>query len=151
MTNEMDQYFENWDRIHKQSVKVMKVAPVDKFDWKPVSSAMSLGALMRHLPSAEVFLTGMIVQKELPKIDFDVLTTSEDIVEAFDKSHEECKKALSTLTEEEVMQNVDFAGRSVPRKALLQVLCEHEVHHRGQLYTYIRIAGVVPPALFGGV
>ncbi len=149
--NEMANYIETWDRIHKQSVKVMKVAPSDKFDWRPVSSAMPLGELMRHLPLGERFLTCVILQKELPNIDFNTFNTTEEVITAFDSSHEECKQALSALSEGELGENVNFAGRSVPRRALLQAICEHEIHHRGQLYTYVRIVGVVPPPLFGGV
>lgn len=149
--NEMANFTETWDRVHKQSIKVMKVAPSDKFDWRPVSSAMPLGDLMRHLPLGERFITCVILQKELAEIDFNALKTTEEVITAFDSSHEECKQALGALTESELGESIDFAGRSVPRRALLQMLCEHEIHHRGQLYTYVRIAGVVPPALFGGV
>jgi len=27
-------------------------------------------------------------------------------------------------------------------------MTEHEIHHRGQLYTYYRLAGVEPPKLY---
>jgi uncharacterized damage-inducible protein DinB len=37
----------------------------------------------------------------------------------------------------------------MPRQVVLQVLHEHEIHHRGQLYTYLRILGCEVPPLFG--
>ena len=35
------------------------------------------------------------------------------------------------------------------RMSLLRLTHEHEIHHRGQLYTYLRIAGCEVPPLFG--
>jgi uncharacterized damage-inducible protein DinB len=32
--------------------------------------------------------------------------------------------------------------------AVLKMTLEHEIHHRGQLYTYLRIAGCEIPPLF---
>src|SRR5262245_18494445 len=147
----MSAFFENWDRIHKQSTKVMSVAPSEKFDWKPAESAMSLGELVRHLPQAEVFLTGLITGKKVAGEDFSQLNTSEEIVAAFDRTHEECKKAMEGITEEDLAGPVKLGPNTLPKKALLHGMLEHEIHHRGQLYTFVRIAGVIPPPLFGGV
>ena len=49
----MDSLVSNWKRIHKQTTKIMAVAPNDKYDWKPCDSAMTLGELMNHLWIAE--------------------------------------------------------------------------------------------------
>jgi uncharacterized damage-inducible protein DinB len=35
------------------------------------------------------------------------------------------------------------------RKSLLHMMSEHEVHHRGQLYVYLRMLGVEVPSLYG--
>ncbi|MBK9705983.1 MAG: hypothetical protein IPO77_02935 [Acidobacteria bacterium] len=35
------------------------------------------------------------------------------------------------------------------RATILQVLQEHEIHHRGQLYVYLRALGCEVPPLFG--
>ena len=49
----LDPFIANWSRVHKQSARLMKSAPNDKYDWKPCDSAMPLGELMNHLYIAE--------------------------------------------------------------------------------------------------
>jgi uncharacterized damage-inducible protein DinB len=34
------------------------------------------------------------------------------------------------------------------RKVLLSGLTEHEIHHRGQIFTYYRLLGIEPPNLY---
>ena len=54
------------------------------------------------------------------------------------------------LTPEQLAEDITpFSPESpLTRKALLTLTLEHEIHHRGQLYTYLRIAGCEIPPLF---
>src|SRR5262249_36487654 len=131
----MSSFFENWDRIHGQSVKVMKVAPAEKFEWKPVDTAMSLGELMRHLPEAENYLVELLTGKKSSAEDLSRMKTAEEIVAAFDRIHSDCKKAVEALNEEDLKEMVSLGPNTMPKKVLLHALLEHEIHHRGQLYT----------------
>ena len=42
---------------------------------------------------------------------------------------------------------VEFHGRTLRRGVLLWFVTEHEIHHRGQLFTYYRLAGIEAPNL----
>jgi hypothetical protein len=62
------------DRIHEQTVNVVKGSPTESWGWKTCDSAMSLGELANHFYLAEVGLidalkTGQFasVQKPEPK------------------------------------------------------------------------------------
>lgn len=146
---DMANFFENWDRIHKQTLKVIAVAPVEKFDWSPAESSMTLGELVCHFPESERFLVGVITGQEIDKSDLCVLKTPAEVIDAFDRIHELCKKAVSDLPDSELEVTIPFGGSTITKRLLLNGMCEHEIHHRGQLYTYVRCAGIVPPPLFG--
>lgn len=144
----MEEFFSNWDRIHAQSTKVMRVAPSDKFEWKPVDGAMTLGELMCHFPGAEGYLVGLMTGSKID-VNLEGLKTADDIVEAFDRVHEAAKSAIAQLSPEQLDEEVSLGSRKMTKRTLLYGMLEHEIHHRGQLYTYVRIAGVIPPPLFG--
>jgi uncharacterized damage-inducible protein DinB len=146
---ELANFFENWDRVHKQTLKIMKVSPVEKFDWRPADSAMTLGELLRHFPESERFLVGMITNRKIDEQDLCALKTVDEVIAHFDRIHESCKKSISELPESEFNETIQFGPAEMLKRVLLQGMCEHEIHHRGQLYTYVRIAGVIPPPLFG--
>jgi uncharacterized damage-inducible protein DinB len=151
MAANLDSFISNWRRIHKQTTNLMAVAPNDKYDWKPCDSGMTLGELMNHLWIAEAGLvaaakTGIFPKEAPPKI-----TDTAELIAAYDKTHEEAIATAAALTPEELSEQVAPFGPDKPmsRMTLLHLTHEHEIHHRGQLYTYLRIAGVEVPPLFG--
>jgi uncharacterized damage-inducible protein DinB len=45
---------------------------------------------------------------------------------------------------------VDFYGlRQLPSIALIQIILNHTIHHRGQLSTYLRPMGAKVPSIYG--
>jgi uncharacterized damage-inducible protein DinB len=143
----------NWNRVHQQTVRLMSTAPSDKFDWKTCDSAMTLGELMNHLYLAEAGLTNAALTGAFSTSGGpEAKATTEEVVAAFEKSHAEQIARVAALTpeqlQEEIMPFGEKAGR-MTRKSLLSLLAEHEVHHRGQLYVYLRMLGVEVPALYG--
>lgn len=148
----LDPLIANWQRVHKQSVRLMAAAPTDKFDWKPAETAMPLGELMNHLYIAEALfadsaVTGGFDKDKLPA----PINNTEELIAAFDKSHEASIAKVATIPAEQMNDTVAPFGpaKAMPRAVLLNVMLEHEIHHRGQLYTYLRILGCECPALFG--
>ncbi|MFN0123368.1 MAG: DinB family protein [Blastocatellia bacterium] len=148
---ELEGYIKNWNRIHKQTVAVMKTAPDDKYDWKTCDSAMPLGELMNHFVVAESGLIEAVMGGSFPKEHPEPINNTADLIAAFDKSHEAAVAKVSALTSEQLQETFAPFGpeSSMSRMALLNVTHEHEIHHRGQLYTYLRILGAPVPPLFG--
>ena len=146
----LDRVIQDWRRIHAQSVKVMEVAPDDKYDWKPHETSMTLGALMNHISQAESGLIEALISGVFPQ-EFTNYDNTAALIAAFDKSHAEAVAKLQALSDEAWDEQVAPFGpeRSFSRLALLTVSLEHEVHHRGQLYVYLRMLGCPVPELFG--
>jgi len=151
MAEYLDAYIKNWNRIHKQTAKIMAAAPNDKYDWKPCDSAMSLGELMNHLHVAERGLIEATLTGVFPKERPEPFNDTAALIAAFDQSHAECVAKVAALTPEQLAEQVAPFGpdKSMTRQTLLGLTQEHEIHHRGQLYTYLRVAGCEVPPLFG--
>jgi uncharacterized damage-inducible protein DinB len=130
---------------------IMAVTPDDKYDWKPCDSAMTLGQLMNHLWLAESGLVDAAINGAFPKEFPQPILSTSDLLAAFDKSHEEAVAKVSALTPEQLAEEITpfGPGTAMSRMAVLRLTHEHEIHHRGQLYTYLRIAGCDVPPLFG--
>jgi uncharacterized damage-inducible protein DinB len=151
MSANLEQYIKSWNRIHQQSKTIMAVAPEDKYDWKPCDSAMTLGQLMNHLWLAEAGLIEAALKGSFPKEFPDPILNTADLLAAFDRSHEEAVAKVAALTPEQLAEEVTpfGPGTTMSRMAILHLTHEHEIHHRGQLYTYLRVAGCEVPPLFG--
>jgi uncharacterized damage-inducible protein DinB len=151
MSSPLDSYVKTWNRIHKQTTKLMAVAPDDQYDWKPSETAMTLGGLMNHLFVAEAGLIAAALTGVFPTERPEPIGNTAALIAAFDQSHESLIPRLAELTAEQLDEEVAPFGpaKAMSRMALLHVTHEHEIHHRGQLYVYLRMLGCEVPPLFG--
>jgi len=145
MSSEVDRFIRNWNRIHKETSRIIRAAPDDKLDWRPKDDMFTLRELIGHLPEAELGLVRAALQAKTGQIGFDTSNkTAGEIAELFDHQHDGLSAEVSQLTESQLGEEVEFHGRQVRRAVLLKGMTEHEIHHRGQLYVYYRLAGVEP-------
>jgi uncharacterized damage-inducible protein DinB len=142
-----ERFISNWNRIHKDTSRVLKAAPDDKLDWRPKEDMFTMRELIGHIPQAEVVLVRSALAGSDQKIPFDFARSAEEIASAFDSQHEELVGEVSKLTPEQWREEIEFHGKRLRRGVLLSFVTEHEIHHRGQLYTYYRLAGVEAPNL----
>ena len=141
---------QNWERIHKQTIALMKTAPDDKYDWRTCPTAMTLGELLNHFHIAEAGLTHALLHGSFPAERPAPIDNTADLVKAFKATHQAAVAQVATLSSEQLNEQVAPFGpdRKLPRAALLRGMQEHEIHHRGQLYTYLRMLDVAVPPLF---
>ncbi|HTF38673.1 MAG TPA: DinB family protein [Blastocatellia bacterium] len=143
-----ERFVSNWNRIHKDTSRVLRAAPGDKLDWRPKEDMFTMRELIGHMPQAEVVLVRSALAGSTQKIPVDFSNLSaDDIASAFDTQHDELVGEVSKLTAEQWKEEVEFHGKKLRRGVLLSFVTEHEIHHRGQLYTYYRLAGIEPPNL----
>lgn len=147
---ETESFVKDWNRVHKQTARALAAAPGEKFDWKPGEGMFTLRQLVTHLPNAEAAIVRSALAGSMQKVSLELDNASVDeIVEKFNSSHSGLAEEVSALSLDQLNETVEAFGRQMPRIVLLRAMIEHEIHHRGQLYTYLRLAGVEPPALYG--
>lgn len=106
--------------------------------------------LIRHLPEAEHVIVRSALAGTMQKSELDLSKSSvSEIVRAFNDNHEQLAEQVSKLTFEQLNEEVEAFGRKMRRIVLLWGMTEHEIHHRGQLMTYYRLADIEPPKLYG--
>jgi len=107
-------------------------------------------ALLNHIAQAESGLIDAIITGVFPH-DFTNYDKTDELVAAFNKSHEESVAKVGGILGDAWEEKVAPFGpeRSFPRLSLLTMSLEHEIHHRGQLYVYLRMLDCPVPELFG--
>lgn len=146
---EIETFVRNWNYTHKQTARIVKAAPQDKMDWRPKEGLLTLGELVTHFPQSELAFVRTAMDGSYSKTDLDLSNrTPQEIGDIYDESHAKLAAEVATLTAEQLDEEVEFVGHKMRRRDLLKVLVEHEIHHRGQLYTYFHLADVEPPKLY---
>ena len=148
------------DREAERSRLALEEVPAGQFDWKPHDKSMILGYLANMVATIPSWIKIQLTDPELDvqpvagKIAQKRLETSQDLIEALNRSAADAHAAFAATTEEHLMTNWRLlaAGKCVleaPRYLMIQDTFNHWAHHRGQLTVYLRLLGAKVPALSG--
>lgn len=137
-------------RVHERTAEVVRALDDTHLGWRPAPGEMTCEELVRHIAGTRL-MNSRIQAGERPRYDgHEVVagTTVSALVEL----------AATTAAESAaLLRGLDFAGevfllngQTGPAWSVaLGALCEHEIHHRSQLCSYLSALGRTPPALHG--
>ena len=137
--------------------QVTSLLSEDHISWRPVSGALSIGEMLRHMWVSEqgvrnIALNGdfSYYEKRIPGGLSAVLGTPRTIAEeiaSLESTQTETLIAVAALPmkrweEERVHERLGFRRKIA---FILFGMNDHEVHHRAQLMTYLRMLGTPAP------
>lgn len=141
------------DTARGRTVRLARLVPEAALDWRPAPGAYSCADLLRHLAAAERDLFVEVAMGRPSRYAGHGPTLAygrEGVLAFLDAMHVESMALLETLDDDALDRAVTTpTGAHLPTWRWLQLLTEHEAHHRGQLYLMLRLLGVETPPLFG--
>lgn len=148
------------EAIRLRTKEVLALLRPEHMAWKPEKGALSVGETLRHLWTSEegvrrVALEGNFAyyEERMPKGLRSVLGTPgtlEEELKSIDRVHQETLEAVAACPPELFEQERAHPGLGFRRRVIVMLfgMNEHEVHHRAQLMTYLRILGSPAPEPF---
>ena len=120
--------------------------PEENYGFKPVDSVRSYGQLIGHLADAQYLFCSTASGEKNPGLNIEKSKTSKaDLVAALKDGFAYCDKVYDSMTDAGSTQMVNFFGNDLPKFAVLNVNIGHNMEHYGNLVTYMRMKGIVPP------
>ena len=139
--------------------RLLEHIPEDKFAFRPHEKAMSLGELAGHVAQVPLFVVGVLGGESF---DISEITgpgpapaNREELLAMHTDGVKAAQEFLGGLSDEQVMatwrlKNGNTELMAMPRIAAIRAfLFNHLYHHRGQVSTYLRIAGAHVPSVYG--
>jgi uncharacterized damage-inducible protein DinB len=136
---------------HQGTISVYSRIPPDHLDWRPAEGMLSLGQMALHVWMSEEGTRRIALDADwsysetrIPKGLFTILggmKLSEDELHEIQRLHQETPRAAHEFPLDrwdEIRENALFHTRK-PVGVLLFRIIEHQVHHRAQVGTYLRI------------
>ena len=125
------------------------------YAFKPVDTVRTFGAIFGHIANANFAICSMASGAANPMKDTDIektKTAKADLQKALADSFAFCEAQFDAMTDAKATEMVDFfGGQKLPRLNVLQFNIAHDMEHYGNLVTYMRIKGMVPPSSQGGM
>ena len=136
--------------------KCLERIPSSKFDFKPHPTSMNMGYLAILVADIPRWIAYMLTTHE---IDFATYkqanaATTDELVKQFDENMAMVTKAFKEAEDKDleadfVLKNGDKMLFSAKNIEYIGPTINHWVHHRGQLTTYMRIAEIPIPSIYG--
>ena len=151
------QFLDVYEREHATTMKVLRAYPQDRADLQPhpkCKTAKDLAwmfVLERGLGKA--VLTNQLDQlfKAGP---VPAPATFGEVLPALEQAHREFGELVASFSDDELNENVTFlvaphTPGPVRRLDFAWFLLHDQIHHRGQLSIYLRMAGGTVPSIYG--
>jgi uncharacterized damage-inducible protein DinB len=152
MIHDVQEYVRYLDSVRSRTMQYVKVTPNSILDWKPSEEKFSTGDLLRHLGSAQIMFLTIFERREWVYSGHDrsIGDTIEEISNYLESCHSRLIAGLLSMGDDLLSKKVPtLHGHEVSSWRILMALVEHEIHHRGQLSTYLQLNHIEPPQIFG--
>jgi uncharacterized damage-inducible protein DinB len=141
----------DWNGVKQNVLKSATVMPGDKYGFKPVATVRTFGQILAHIAGANYIFCAAAKGEKSPHAEdaFEKsATTAPAIAKALQESMAYCDAAYAALDDRRAVETIDgpFGGGKTARVAALMGNTGHLQEHYGNLVTYLRISGLVPPS-----
>ena len=120
--------------------------PEENYSFKPTPDVRSFGELVGHVADAQFMFCSNILGEKSPGPNAEKSkTTKADLVQALKDGVAYCKKAYGSMTDAQASEIIQMFGRPMPKLLVLTINTAHADEHYGNMVTYLRLKGIVPP------
>jgi uncharacterized damage-inducible protein DinB len=149
----VSQFLEYWAGLRTRTRRVAACIPPDKVEWTHRAGAFTLGDQVRHLASIERYMYAETVAGRPSRYQGcgrELADGYDAVLEYLDRLDAEARGIIGALQDADLQRKCETpAGAPITTWKWLRAMCEHEAHHRGQIYLMLSILGVATPPLFG--
>ena len=130
----------------KNIVKAAEKMPEEAYAFKPSPDVRSFGQLVGHLADAQFMMCSLVLGEKVVPRDVEKTKTSKaDLVAALKESCAFCERAYK-ITDADAAKPMELFGMKMNGFAVLGLGLAHGYEHYGNMVTYMRIKGIVPPS-----
>src|SRR5262249_29652975 len=135
------------DMIKGNLSKTAAKVPEETYSFKPTPEVRSFGELIGHVADANFAICAAAAGEKAPQSGFEKGKKSKaDLSKGLDDSIAYCDGVIGKLNDQSGAQPVQFFGGPAPKLAVFNFNIQHCNEHYGNLVTYMRLKGIVPPS-----
>ncbi|MGA7244690.1 MAG: DinB family protein [Terracidiphilus sp.] len=127
-------------------VRAAEKMPEENYSFKPTPDVRTFGQLVGHVADANYMFCSQASGEANPSKDIEKTKTSKaDLVSAIKGAVAFCNSAFDSMTDAKGSQMVKLFNFNLAKLTLLSLNTAHTDEHYGNMVTYLRLKGIVPP------
>jgi len=133
--------------VSGEVVAAAQKMPEENYSFKPTPDVRSFGQLVGHVADAQYGFCSTVLGEPNPMKAIEKTKTSKaDLVAALKDGVAYCNKAFAGMTDAQGSQIIKMMNFNVARLTVLSINTAHTDEHYGNMVTYLRLKGIVPPS-----
>jgi uncharacterized damage-inducible protein DinB len=150
---DLDEFLDHFEKVRGRTRRVAHSIPAERIDWTYKEGAFTLGDVVRHIAVTERFIWAETLHRRpvaYTSHGRELADGRDAVLELLDRLHAESMALFRALTPEMLAEKCATPeGTRITTWKWLRMMPEHEIHHRGQLYTMLAMVGAKAPSLYG--
>lgn len=146
----------SYDIIKGYIIKSAAKMPEEQYAFKPTPEVRSFGEIVGHISDANFVICSMVAGEKPPAGGFEPAASIEktkkakaDLEKALADSFAYCDKVHAGMTDAAGAATVKTFVGEMAKLPFLEFNTHHDFEHYGNLVTYMRLKGLVPPSSEG--
>lgn len=136
-----------YEGIKRNIVESAAKMPEEHYGFKPTPEVRSFGELLGHIANTHYSYCSTARGEKNPNAEnLEKKGTKADLQKALDASLAFCDAAYATMTDAKAVELIPAGQAQVIRVQRLLANIAHDNEHYGNLVTYMRMKGLVPPS-----
>ena len=140
----------NWGfwTVKRNVLEAAQKMPDAEYTFKPVDGVRTFGQLVGHVANAQYAFCSTVKGEANPNqgTNNETLATKAELVAALEKSIAYCDAVYAAMTDADGAAMVKLFGTDMSKLTALYGNVAHSNEHYGNLVTYMRLKGHVPPS-----
>jgi len=136
-----------YEGVRNNILRAAEKMPEENYSFKPTEDVRSFAQLVGHVADAQYLFCSPVKgeQKSPPGVEKSK-TAKADLTAALKEAFAYCDAVYTELTDAQASQSVKFFGRERSKLSTLYFNTSHNNEHYGNIVTYMRLKGLVPPS-----
>lgn len=133
------------------TLKVANMMPDEKYGFKPVPGEMSFGEQLLHISANLGWLTSSYITNSKSPVTKAAtqVQKKEEIIQVLNKTYDFAIGALKPFEASHLADTVSFFAGPKTKLQIINLISDHQTHHRAQMLVYLRLNGIKPPEYVG--
>ena len=133
------------------TIRVMNAFPADELSFMPHERSRNAGQLMATFLFEMYLIESYVFGEKIDRSIFQTYSPADiqTLISDFDKESSRVVSMIENMPESEMSKSVEFAKKKGTAGDFMLMMIFDQIHHRGQLTIYIRLAGGKVPSVYG--
>lgn len=145
----MDAAIKKLRHSKEYTLEVASLMPESKYSFKPSQEEMNFGEQVFHIASNLGWLSASYLKSTKSPISKLELPNKKELIATLITAYDFSIAILEHFDRNQLADTVTFFAGPMTKLQIVNLINDHQTHHRAQLLVYLRLNGIKPPAYVG--